>query len=190
MNLKIMGQNLDDSIELIGSNTIQYHQQIYQIPDEFDFLVIEFKDKKQDNKILSEFKDTMQKLDIDISIISLKDYLHMMDKIDDYDLKNRCHHYLYEKERMIQAQASLENHDYMTLGQLMNQSYDSNKNFYTQSTQKQDQLIIFSRKFGSIGANIDRNHLIVLVSKSKKQKIFYDINQHYKQIYNDNLRLI
>ena len=191
MNMNVLGQDIDQFIQIITEKSVQFEDNTYKLYGDYIFIVFEFDDQNiNENHSYIDLKHEFQGYNVILNEIKTQQYLEMMDKLPNYELKNQLHHYLYEKERIIEGVEHLINHQFIEFGKLMYQSYDSYKNFFGHTTQKQDQLMIFSRKYGAIGSNISHNRFISLIYENQKDDFIKNIKNYYDKTYKETLRLI
>jgi len=135
-------------------------------------------------KIFEEFKDNNYTIDYLLS--NVKFYEEVMNKNKTFKLKQRLLHVINEYERVLKFKSLLlsKNYSSVELGELVNQSHDSSKNFFDSSCDELNSLVDFSRTNGAVGARLSGagwgGCMIILIENHLKEDFMKKLHNYYE----------
>lgn len=158
-----IGMGKEDNAVLLNTATLEYSY-IPVILDGYSIVIMntnkrrELKDSKYNERRSEcekalEFVNQFVKCN-DLCDLSDEEYIEVLDKFEEGNIKNRFIHVVTENNRVKDAVVALKNQNIEELGQLLNKSHISLRDNYDVTGVELDTLFEASLKFGAIGARM------------------------------------
>ncbi|QWC00704.1 hypothetical protein KHQ88_03810 [Mycoplasmatota bacterium] len=183
--ISLFGTGLSKNIQVIANDKIKY-KEIIELTDEYSLVTLSFNKEKEDLKNKEAIvKNILASKGINLYDIKVEEYYQYESLFDHIENKNAFFHCLHEYHRMNCVLDLIKHGQYLKLSRLIQDSYNSYKYYYQNTSQKQDYLVVLAEKHQALAANISSNHLVCLVKNDSKNHFIKKMKKSYSEIYKD-----
>lgn len=183
-----------DSAFLLNSLTLQYEKIPFYLEDYSLIIANTNKRRRRSVTLCRERKNECRQL---LSLlnhmgysysflceISVSEQEELVAKISDSNLQSRLKYIISENQRVLKAAEAIRNKDYVSLGNLFNESHRSLKEDYVVCSKESDILVTtFAKQEGCLGAKMigigAGGCIVALVKKSVKNKVMKEVFKEY-----------
>lgn len=163
MDQFVIANGLKDRALFLKTNTLEYEHIPLNLKD-YKFVLV---NSRTTRKLIESSYNTRQQESLEIlntlkshlninniCDLSPDDFYRYENLIEDFELRNRFKHLVFENHRVLLAKVAFLNNDYIKLGKLLTEAHDSASKLYKVSSNTLDILVKMGLESGSLGSKM------------------------------------